>query len=75
MNAGGNVEDQEDYGFTASFLKIPPTAIDDITKRKLMKMQLGNLISQINIENIDKECDEINCIDMIDDKESDERII
>ena len=24
LNAGGNVEYQKDYGFTASFFKIPP---------------------------------------------------
>ena len=33
LNAGENVEDQEYYGFTASFIKIFPTVIDDIKKR------------------------------------------
>ena len=33
LNAGDNVEDQEDYGFTGSFLKIAPTVIDDSTKQ------------------------------------------
>ena len=35
-----------------------------------MEMQLGNLISQRGIDNIDKKSDEINWIDIIDDKES-----
>ena len=29
LNAGGNVDDQEDYGFTGSFFNIAPTVIDD----------------------------------------------
>ena len=29
LNAGDNVKYQEDYGFTGSFFKITPTAIDD----------------------------------------------
>ena len=33
-----------------------------------MNMQLENLRSQINIDNIDKKYDEINQINMIDDK-------
>ena len=73
LNAGWNVEDEEDYGFTSSFFKIPPTVIDYITKTKMMKMQLGNLIFQRDIENIDKWYDEGNCIDMVYDKEYDER--
>ena len=36
-------------------------------------MQLGNLISQIDKDNIYKESDEIDWIDMINDKESYER--
>ena len=39
LNSGANVEDQEDYGFIASFFKISPIVIDDITKNKLMKMK------------------------------------
>ena len=54
FNAGGNVGDEEGYGFTDSFFKIPPTVIDDITKNKFMEVQLGNLRSQRDIENIDK---------------------
>ena len=42
FNAGGNVEDQEDYGFTASFFNIASTIIDGIIKKKLIKMQLKN---------------------------------
>ena len=36
-------------------------------------MKLGNLGSKKNIDNIDKEYDERNRMDMIDNKESDER--
>ena len=54
LNTGGNIQDQEDYGFIASFFKIFPTVIDDITKNKLMNMQLGNLRSQRDIDNIYK---------------------
>ena len=36
-------------------------------------MQLENLISQRNINNIDKQSDGINQINIIDDKEYDER--
>ena len=32
LNAGDNVEDKEDYGFTWSFSKIAPTVLDDSTK-------------------------------------------
>ena len=73
MNAGDNVDDQEDFGFTGSSFKISPTVIDDYTEKKLMNMQLENLIPQINIENNDKKTDEIYEIKMIDDTESDER--
>ena len=34
FNAGENVEDQDDYGFIASFFKISPTIIDDYTIKK-----------------------------------------
>ena len=34
LNDGGNVEYQEDYGFTASFSNSPPTVIYDVTKNK-----------------------------------------
>ena len=36
LNAGDNVEDQEDYGFTGSFFKIFSTVIDDYTKNKCL---------------------------------------
>ena len=32
LNAGDNFDDQWDYGFRGSFLKIAPTVIDDFTK-------------------------------------------
>ena len=54
LNAGENIEDQEDYGFTGSFFKIGPTVLDDYTNNKLMNMQLEHLRSHRNIENIDK---------------------
>ena len=54
LNADHNVEYQEDYRFTGSFFKIAPTVIDDCKKNKLMNIKLGNLISQRNIENIEK---------------------
>ena len=34
LNAGDNVDDEEDYGFTESFFKISPSVIDDYTKKK-----------------------------------------
>ena len=70
-NAGENVEGQEYYRFTESFFKISPTIIDDIIKNKLMKIQLWNLRTQRDIENIDKWSDERNRIYIIDYKEYD----
>ena len=32
LNAGDNVDDQGDYGFTGSYIKNTPTVIDDYTK-------------------------------------------
>ena len=75
LNADDNVDYKEDYGFRGSFFKISPTFIDEYTKKKFPNMQLENLIPQINIENNDKKTDEIYEIKMIDDTESDERII
>ena len=43
FNAGDNVDSQEDYGFTGSFFKPPPTVIDDYTEKKYLNMQLENL--------------------------------
>ena len=70
LNADDNVEDQEDYGFTESYFKIKPTVIYEITRNKLMNIQLGTVRSQINIENIDKQSEERNGINMIDEKVS-----
>ena len=53
LNAGDNVDNKEDYGFTGSFKKSAPTFIYDYTK-KLLNMQLENLRPQINIDNIGK---------------------
>ena len=72
LNAGDNVDDQEDYGFTGSFHNITPTVIYDYTKKKWMNIQLENLISQRNIENDGKQYDEIYQINTIDDKEYNE---
>ena len=68
MNIGDNVDDQEDYGFTELFFKIASTVIDDYTKHKCSNTQLEHLRPQINIENNDKQSDEIYQINMIDDK-------
>ena len=37
LNDGVNVVDQEDYGFTCSFLKVTPIVIDDTTKKKFIR--------------------------------------
>ena len=73
LNAGDNVDYQEDFGFIGSYFKILPTVIDDYTKNKFLNMQLENLRPMINIENNDKETDERYQKKLIDDKESDER--
>ena len=73
LNAGDNVEDQEDYGFTGSFFKIFSTFIDDYTKNKSLNMQLESFRPQRNIENIDKQSYERYQINMIDEREYDER--
>ena len=43
LNAGDNVDDQENFGFTESYFKIAPTNIYDYTKIKLLNMQQENL--------------------------------
>ena len=73
FNAGDNVDDHEDYGFIGSFIKISPTVIDYYKKQKFLNMQLEHFRPQRNIENNDKQYDEIYQINLIDDKESDER--
>ena len=73
FNAGDNVKYQEDYRFTGSYFNISPTVIDDYTKKKLMNMQLEKMISQRNIQDIDKQSYERNQINMIDEKVYDER--
>ena len=55
LNAGYNVDDQENFGFTGSYLKIAPTNIDDYAKNKLLNMQQENLRPQINVQNNDKQ--------------------
>ena len=39
LNAGGNVEDEDKYGFTGQFFKKFPIIIDDNTKMQFMNMQ------------------------------------
>ena len=73
LNAGDNVDDQEDYGFRGSFFKISPTVIDDYTKKIFLDMQLEKLRPQKNIENNDKKSNERYKINMIDEKYSDGR--
>ena len=51
LNAGDNVDFQEDFGFTWSVFKIAPTVIYEYTKNKFLNTQRENLILQINIEN------------------------
>ena len=40
FNSGGNVDNQEDIGFTGSYFNIAPTVIDYYTKNKFLNMQL-----------------------------------
>ena len=68
LNASDNVDDQEDFGFTGSYLKIAPTFIDDYTKKKFLNLQLENLRPMINMENNDKKTDGIYHKILIDDK-------
>ena len=68
LNAGDNVDDQEDSGFTGSYFNPPPTNIDDYTKHKFLNMQRENLRPQRNIENNDKKTDERYKKKLIDEK-------
>ena len=72
MNAGDNIDDKKDYGFTRSILKITPTVIYDYTQ-KILNMLLENLRPQRNIENNVKKSDERYQINLIDEKEYNER--
>ena len=54
LNAGENVDDQENVGFTGSFFNILPTNIYDYTKYKFLNMQEENLRPQRNKEKNDK---------------------
>ena len=73
LNAGDNVDYQEDFGFTGSYYKISHTVIDDYTRKKFLNMQLENLRPIRNIQKNYKQTDEIYQEVLIDDKESDER--
>ena len=61
LNAGGNVVDQEYYGFTGSFFNVYPIVINDITKKKFMNTKrtpmLDNYEQQLKhriFENVDE---------------------
>ena len=58
LNAGDNVDDEGNFGFSESFFKIAPTNIDECTKNKLPNMQQENIRPQRNIEINDKLLDE-----------------
>ena len=58
FNAGDNVDDQENFGCTESYLKFAPTNIDDYTKNKLLNIQQENLRYQRNVEINDRKTDE-----------------
>ena len=58
LNAGDNVDDQENFGFTASYFKIVPTNIYDYIKNNFLNIQQENLRTQRNIEKNDKQTDE-----------------
>ena len=68
LNAGDHVDDQEDFGFKGSYLKIEPTVIYDNTKNKFLDMQQEHLRLQKNIENNAKQTYERYQKDFIDDK-------
>ena len=70
LNAGDNVDDQENFGYTELYFRIAPTNIYDYTKDKLLNMQQNNLRPQRNIEINDKRTDE-RYQKKIDDKEFD----
>ena len=74
LNAGDNVGDQENFGFTESFFKIAPTNMDDYTNNKLLNMQQENFRPQRNIDINDNIPDERYQKNKIDDKESDEKL-
>ena len=74
MNAGDNVDNQENFGFTESYFKIAHTHIYGCyTENKFLNMQQDHLIPQRNIENNDKQTDERYHNILIDEKESDKK--
>ena len=54
LNDGDNVDDQEDFGFTVSYFRIPPRVIYSYTKKKYLNMQLENLRPMKNKDMNDK---------------------
>ena len=55
LNAGDNVDDQDFFGFTASYFKIAPTNIDDYINNKFPNVQQVNLRPQRHINNNDNQ--------------------
>ena len=54
-------------GLEGTYSKISLTVIDDYTKKKYLNMQLEHFRPQKNIDNNDKQKDEINDINIIRD--------
>ena len=71
LNAGDNVDDQEDYGCTGFFSKFPPTVIYDYTNSKFLNTRLEYWGTERNIWNNDKQYDKRYQINIIDNKEYD----
>ena len=72
FNAGDNVDDQEDNGFRGSSLE-SPLSLQITIHLFFLNIQLEHLRPQRDIENNGNESDETYQLNMIDNKESDER--
>ena len=55
LNAGDNIDYQEDYGFRGSYFNPPPCSYRRLYKNKYLNMLTKNLIPQRNTENNDKQ--------------------
>ena len=73
MNAGDNVDDKENVGFSESYFKIAPTNIDEYKKIKLLNLQQENMRPQKNIDINDKIPDEKYQNNKTDENKSDDR--
>ena len=54
LNVSGNVDDQENVGFTVSYFKIAPANIDEYTRNICLNMHKENLRPQRKINNNEK---------------------